>query len=53
MVWKSSTKVGFGFQGKFVVARYCNTPGNINGEVRENVFPIGGYKECGDLEMMD
>jgi hypothetical protein len=29
-MWKSSTKVGFGIAGKFVVARYCEKEGNID-----------------------
>lgn len=31
MVWKSTTKVGFGFKGKWVIAWYCETEGNTGG----------------------
>ena len=45
--------MGFGIKGKYVVARYCESLGNVQEEVKENVFPIDGYKECSDLERTD
>lgn len=29
LIWKTSTKVGFGIKGKFVVAWYCDKKGNV------------------------
>ena len=45
MVWKSTSEVGFGINGKFVVARYSK-PGNQISEIRNNVFPIEGNRIC-------
>ena len=39
LVWKGTTKVGFGTAGNFVVARY-GPAGNVKGEFENNVFPI-------------
>ena len=38
MIWKSSTKLGMGIKGKFVVARYKEV-GNVEGCFDANVFP--------------
>lgn len=47
MIWKTCTKVGFGFavgkyrgrKGEFIVARY-NPPGNYSGKFIKNVPPL-------------
>jgi len=37
IVWKATTKVGFGIKGKYVIAWYCETMGNVAGKYKENV----------------
>jgi hypothetical protein len=37
LIWRSSTKVGFGVAGKHVVALYCDTRGNAEGRFACNV----------------
>lgn len=37
LIWRSSTKVGFGIVGKKVVALYCETKGNVKGRFNCNV----------------
>jgi hypothetical protein len=44
VVWKSTTEVGFGIAGKYVVARYC-PKGNIKGEYSDNVFEMNACSE--------
>ena len=44
VVWKSTTEVGFGIAGKYVVARYC-PKGNVKGEYSENVFEMNACSE--------
>jgi len=41
MIWRSSTKVGFGRAGYNVVALYCDTRGNDEGRFACNVCPKG------------
>jgi hypothetical protein len=43
MVWKDSTKVGFGIRGKWVVAWYCDSAGNT-GSPSNYVANVG--EEC-------
>ena len=52
MVWKSTTKIGVGISGRFVVARFCEQRGNIVGQFRDNVIPLGGRKDCNEFEKM-
>jgi hypothetical protein len=37
MVWKGTTKVGYGIRDNYVVAWYCEKPGNVDGEYKDNV----------------
>ena len=46
MMWKATTKVGFGIVGNFVVARYCEEVGNVDKKYWENVCPKGGCIDC-------
>ena len=46
MMWKATTKVGFGIAGKFVVARYCKEAGNVDKQYSVNVCPKGGCIDC-------
>lgn len=39
VVWKGSTKLGCGVSGVYVVCRYCETAGNMEGAFPENVLP--------------
>jgi hypothetical protein len=54
LVWKSSTKVGFGINGRFVVAWFCETEGNqpsTAAAFKENVPKnclAGGLNTCFD-----
>jgi len=41
MIWRSSTKVGFGVAGTHVVALYCDTRGNDEGRFACNVCRKG------------
>lgn len=41
LIWRSSTKVGFGVSGNHVVALYCNTRGNDEGRFACNVCKKG------------
>lgn len=42
MIWRSSSKAGFGYSGNNVVALYCNTRGNDDGRYACNVCRAGG-----------
>ena len=58
MLWKSSTTVGFGYAGAFVVARYCadakakplseypKPPAKNISAYALNVCPLSGCKTC-------
>jgi hypothetical protein len=51
MVWRSTTKVGFGVKGKWVIAWYCEVAGNTNGKTgyEANVGKdcvADGYNKC-------
>jgi len=46
LVWKSSTKLGCGISGVYVVCRYCDGPGNYMGQFPDNVFPKGAPATC-------
>jgi hypothetical protein len=58
MLWKSATRVGFGYSGAFVVARYCadakakpaaeypKPPKKNLSAYALNVCPIGGCPAC-------
>jgi len=46
VVWKSSTKLGCGISGVYVVCRYCEAQGNFMGPFPENVFPKGTDATC-------
>jgi len=39
LVWKSTTKLGCGVSGMYVVCHYCETAGNWRGAFRDNVLP--------------
>jgi hypothetical protein len=51
MVWKGTSKVGFGVQGKYVVAWYCEDRGQVEDPVKakSNVGIVcykHGYNRC-------
>ena len=46
VVWKGSTELGCGVSGMYVVCRYCNEAGNMQGDFETNVFPKGPQAKC-------
>jgi len=39
IIWKSTTQLGCGISGRFVVCHYCNSTPNILGQFFENLVP--------------
>jgi len=52
MVWKNTSKVGFGVRGKWVIAFYCLQKGNVGipadykANVGEECMKTGEYNKC-------
>jgi uncharacterized protein YkwD len=52
VVWKATTKVGFGVKGKYVVAWYCEDQGAIGDEaafkknIEESCIQKNGVNKC-------
>jgi uncharacterized protein YkwD len=52
LIWKSSTKVGFGQKGKYVVAWYCEVQGatgdadNYKKNIEESCIQDNGVNKC-------
>ena len=46
VVWKSSTELGCGVAGPYVVCQYCKEGGNMLGIFEKNVFPKGPEATC-------
>jgi len=40
MVWKSTTKLGCGVSGWYVVCHYCDSTPNVIGRFEQNVLPM-------------
>lgn len=53
MIWRSSTKVGFGVSGTHVVALYCDTRGNDEGRFACNVCRKGEGCDASRCPMPD
>jgi hypothetical protein len=51
MVWKNTSKVGFGVKGAYVIAWYCDSKGNVGGaeDYKANIGTDcikDGYNTC-------
>lgn len=46
IVWKGSTKLGCGVSGVYVVCRYCEVAGNMQGDFPDNVLPKKAGGNC-------
>jgi len=40
VVWKTTTKLGCGYTGGYVVCRYCEVAGNMMDAFEQNVLPL-------------